>query len=201
MKGNFLGECECHAVFDTECAIMKTLLFFFRMRFSRGFTLVEVMLVMAFIGIMTGVVFVSLSTRRSMESAKSAAREVAAAVRETQGSALSGLRRGKNSSVPDGRSICRYEITQTSATEYQSSVFHANDCSIGSPTSLLLRTYTLPNGVRFSSPLSSPWRVVFAVPRGEVTPGNVSISLAKGGSSFSVCVSSAGSVKESASCP
>ena len=82
MKGNFLGECEYHAVFDTECAIMKTLLFFFRMRFSRGFTLVEVMLVMAFIGIMTGVVFVSLSTRRSMESAKSAAREVAAAVRE-----------------------------------------------------------------------------------------------------------------------
>lgn len=175
------------------------------MRFFRGFTLVELMLVVAFIGIMAGVVLVSFSTRSTSESVKSAAREVAAAVRETQVSALSGFGRGESESIPDGSRICRYEINQISSTQYRSIVFYSSsNCLSGTEENITLLTYTLPNGVSFpsGSPSSPVWSIKFAVPRGEIMTGSSSsISLVKGESSFSVCVSPAGSVKESVSCP
>lgn len=163
------------------------------MKNSHGFSLVEVLVVIAFIGIMTGVLFVSLSGKRTETSLKSAAREVAAAVRTAQNSALTGVKTG----VPDGRSLCRYEIKNTNASRYEILLHYSNGGNCNRQSSL--GVFSLKNGVSFSG---GNWSVLFGVPRGDVLSGSQSaIGLTKSGSSFSVCVPSSGSITEKVSCP
>ena len=114
------------------------------MKNSHGFSLVEVLVVIAFIGIMTGVLFVSLSGKRTETSLKSAAREVAAAVRTAQNSALTGVKTG----VPDGRSLCRYEIKNTNASRYEILLHYSNGGNCNRQSSL--GVFSLKNGVSFS---------------------------------------------------
>ena len=156
------------------------------MRRSRGFTLTEVVAVIAIIGIMSALLFVSLGGRRNNAALKAAAREVAAAVRVAQSNALTGLSRG----VPPGNSICQYGI-QGSSSSYKTTVSSSVDCS-GGGTSIDLSTYALQNGVVFGS----PWSVSFSTPRGVVTSGNISIDLVDGGSHYSVSVNSSGVITE-----
>lgn len=166
------------------------------MKNSHGFSLVEVLVVIAFIGIMTGVLFVSLSGKRTETSLKSAAREVAAAVRTAQNSALTGVKTG----VPDGRSLCRYDIERTSASTYEIFVRYSQNngsCPGNNNDRSSLGRFSLKNGVSFSG---GNWSVLFDVPRGNVS-ATASIGLTKSGSSFSVCVPSSGSITEKVSCP
>ena len=168
------------------------------MKNSHGFSLVEVLVVIAFIGIMTGVLFVSLSGKRTETSLKSAAREVAAAVRTTQNNALTGVKTG----VPNGRSLCRYDIERTSVSTYEIFVRYSQNngsCPGNNNDRSSLGRFSLKNGVSFSG---GNWSVLFGVPRGDVLSGSQSaIGLTKSGSSFSVCVPSSGSITEKVSCP
>lgn len=167
------------------------------MRFTRGFTFVEVMLVIAFIGIMTGVTFVSMSGRRDDAALKGAAREVAAALRTAQNNALSGTKEPGNNN-----GICFQGMSWENETTYEIYVAHLRNgntrlCSNSADIvehPYVLATYTLKNGVTFALDAGN---VFFDVPRGAVRPLSVlSIELLKGEKSFFVCVASSGIITE-----
>ena len=183
---------------------------FFRLKYMkrfRGFTLVELLIVTAFIGIMTGIVFVSMSGRRTNGELKSAAREVAAAIRMAQSSALSGSKKG----IPESRrnrGLCWVNFRKESNTSYGISVHYkdatGNACSGGGGEGDgTAEIFSLRNGVAFSS---SNWNssgagntLRFDLPRGDVNSAS-RIGLTKNGMSFFVCVSASGVVTEGASC-
>lgn len=168
------------------------------MRFSRGFSLVEVLLVIAFIGIMTAVTFVSLSGKRTDEALKGAAREVAAAVRVAQNNALSGVKESGNDN-----GLCRHLLKWTNGNATSTlSVIHlknnGTNCSSSSDTQeFSLGDRALENGVVFVG----TGAVGFSVPQGNLysesgPPATQSIVFTKAGRFAAVCVLPSGIVVE-----
>jgi len=138
----------------------------------KGFSLMELLIVIAIIGIMTAVLLVNLSGSRSQKQVEAAAREVAAAIREAQNNALTG----KN--VTTG---CSYIFTYNSG----SSSYGISSCSN--------INYTLSNGVIFNNGNN----FTFSVPFGTVSGGYATpIVIRKGTSQYTICVNSAGNVTE-----
>lgn len=167
----------------------------FSMRTAHGFSLVEVMTVIAFISIMTAVTFVSFSGKRDEAALRVAAREVAAAVRVAQNNALSGVKR-----IGNNNGLCSHRAEEKSATTYDLTVVHLKNgngrvCGNSGDEDLFsLGTYTLGNGVTFGSP---SWMVSFDVPRGKLIQStNQEIVLQKNGKYSAVCVLTSGSVIE-----
>ncbi len=155
-----------------------------------GFTLIEVMIVVAIIGITSATVFVSLSTSRSTRGLDRASREVLAALREAQNYALSG----RSATISENNTYFGLQIS--SATTY----------SVVSSTSTI-GSYSLKDGVAFTSGNTT---IEFTLPRGEVRQGggplvgSYRISVAKGGSSLYVCLYPTGRIVENGSngtCP
>ena len=66
------------------------------MMHRRGFTLIEIMVVMAIIGIVTAVTIVSFGSGKERKAVEGQARKVAAAIREMQNYALTGKQIGTN---------------------------------------------------------------------------------------------------------
>lgn len=164
------------------------------MHFSRGFSLVEVLLVIAFIGIMTAVTFVSLSGKRTDETLKGAAREVAAAVRVAQNNALSGVKEPGNDN-----GLCWHILRWTDGSAVSTSIVrhlkNAGDCSQfpSDTTEFSLGNYTLENGVTFVG----GGEVDFVVPRGNLYQTTVqSIVLTRASRFVTVCVLPSGVVVE-----
>lgn len=166
------------------------------MRSVRGFSLVELMTVIAFISIMMAVTFLSFSGKRDETALNVSAREVAAAVRAAQSNALAGVKGSGNSG-----GLCRHMARATNGNSYEVSVRQlksgnpAGNCSILSDTTeLSLNTYVLSDGVTFASP---SWEVSFGIPHGEVIgSANQNIVLQKNGKYSAVCVLASGSVVE-----
>jgi type II secretion system protein H len=155
-----------------------------------GFTLIEVMIVVAIIGITSAAVFVSLSASRSTRGLDRASREVMASLREAQNYALSG----RSANISDNNTYFGLQIS--SATDY----------SVTSSTSTI-SSYTLKDGVTFSSGATT---IEFTLPRGDVRQGGAPlagsyrISLTKGGSSLYVCLYPTGRMVENgpnSTCP
>lgn len=173
------------------------------MRHVRGFTLIEVLTVVALISLMAALSFVSLSGRRDEEMLKASARELGAVVRTAQNNALTGLRTG----VPEGRSLCQYGVEWVSNSSYRSFVQYSRSdgsCPGNANDVQYFGTYTVNAGVLFSD---SGWRTAFSVPRGGLIGGlsYYRIGLQRNSKTLSVCVSGSGSVTQtaigSASCP
>ena len=167
----------------------------FSMRLVRGFSLVEVMTVIAFLGIMMAITFVSFSGKRDETALKVAAREVAATVRVAQNNALSGVKHSGNDN-----GLCSHRAEGKSATTYDLTVVHLKSgngrvCGNSGDEDLFsLGTYTLGNGITFGSP---SWMVSFDVPRGKLIQStNQEIVLQKNGKYSAVCVLTSGSVIE-----
>ena len=165
------------------------------MRIARGFSLVEIMTVIAFISIMMAITFVSFSGKRDETALNVAAREVAAAVRVAQNNALSGVKERGNDN-----GLCFHTAEGQSSNVYDLSVTHLKNGSgrvCGTATDMedfSLGVYTLENGVTFASPT---WEVSFGVPRGEVLGGaDQGIVLQKSGKYSAVCVLASGVVIE-----
>lgn len=139
---------------------------------QKGYSLVELMLVIALIGIMVVIGFVSLVSARNKNAVEVAAREVAAVAREAQNYALSGKD--------------LWTSTQNNCGGYTFG-WNAATYSISGCTN---KIYTLKNGVTFGGPNF----VTFDIPFSHVS--NASITLQKGAYSYYVCIHESGIVSE-----
>ncbi len=156
----------------------------------KGFTIIEVLVVVAVVGIMTAVMLVSLSDSRSGEAVKVAAREVAAVVRAAQTYAVSGR-------ITDPDKIpCEYRFVVVSPDTYQIQYTHHprnDDTCVGPET---VTSFTLPAGLTVSGVGS----IRFSVPNGELVPplssGSHTIVVSGGGNSINICVDPGGLVRE-----
>ena len=88
-------------------------------KFKSGFSLAELLVVVAIIIIMTGVLFASMSGNKSQKDAENAARQVAAQLRQLQNEAINGK------SI-NGQIACYFYFNSAGSREYTTSY---NDCS------------------------------------------------------------------------
>lgn len=171
---------------------------------TKGFTLIEVMAVMAIIGVMSAMVFTSLRSGKEQKTVEGEARKVAAAIREVQNYALTGKQIG-------GSVSCKFGIMPLTAGDSQIILTESHrtgsSCSTGISAAAAIpgMTINLSNGVTFSNDLD--YNFFFTVPRGELDPnGNatpIGLRLGKGSTTYSVCVYPGGQVKDvsGAACP
>ncbi len=157
---------------------------------AHGFTLIEVLIVVAIIGIVSAMILVTFSGQRQTRNLERAAREVLATLREAQNYALSG----RAGAISENNTY--YGVQIASATAYS---VVASSGTIAS--------YTLKSGVTFSSGATT---ISFTLPRGDVLvggaplSGSYRISLAGTGSSRYICVYSTGRIIDNgttAACP
>lgn len=81
---------------------------------KKGFTLVEVMVVVAIIGIMTTAIILNLNAKnRGQQEVQVAVRQIEAAIRTAQNKAMSGAQF-------EGENVCGYGVKVTSSGEIQS---------------------------------------------------------------------------------
>lgn len=147
------------------------------MKNRKGFALIELVAVVAIITIMTAVTIVSLQSGKTEKELEVAAREVVAAIREAQNSALAG----KNAS-----STCaKYDFTYVAdSADYSVGTVGGGGCPISN--------YTLSNGVIFGG----GGTFSFSIPFGTVSSSSISIQLTKSSDNYYICVNSTGSVYE-----
>lgn len=158
-----------------------------------GFTLVEVVITTAIIGIVAAVSMVSLSAFRVKRDVESSARTLAAAIREAQDFALTG----KNMSSTAGNAPCEFRVRTSSGKYY---VEQADASSGGGCAG-----YTTGSGAAFLNGVSvSTAEVRFQVPRAEphdssgseLVSGSIDFVLTKGSVTGHVCVYPLGRVDE-----
>jgi len=161
-----------------------------RIENRRGFSFMEVMMVVAIIGILSSVSLVSLSNSREKKDVETAAREVVAAIRETQNYALTG----KQPVATDFPCFYRFSPTQNSETYTINYNYHISGTNCVTPapidSSLAYGSYALKNRVTFSVVSNISFSVPFAVTSG----GRIVIT--KGSNNYTICVNSAGKISE-----
>jgi prepilin-type N-terminal cleavage/methylation domain-containing protein len=158
-----------------------------------GFSLIELLIVIAVIGIMSAFVFVAFDKRPS--HLEIASRQLTSDIRTLQRSALSG-------SVPSGISgpVCGFGMHRSGASEYQLFVITKNNagdsCDSGYAkevtTGEVFSTKTLEQGVQFAQ---GPTNLYFEVPHGKVSRAN-NYQITLDGKSYYICVSDTGEVVE-----
>ena len=142
----------------------------------------EIMVVIAIIGIMSAVALVSLSKGKEQKAVEAAAREVASAIREAQNYALTG--KGADSTC----TIYIFFCTNLSA-----------NYSIACGSNAI--NYTLKNGVNFDSGCTST-NIIFPIPWATLSVNPDAIVLKKGNSCYQIDVNIAGNITESSiTCP
>jgi len=152
-----------------------------------GVTLVELLIVVALIGIMSAITIAFLGSGKNQKELESSAREVVAALREAQNLALTGKIMGTNE-FP-----CSYVFQAVSGGSGYS--INYNYCiSGGDCTSTILKeyaAYVLKNGVKFSTAQD----ITFSVPHGTLD-SNYLFVINKGADNFSVCFCATGKIVE-----
>lgn len=133
-----------------------------------GFTFLEVMIVVAIIGILTAITIISFGPISKRTKLNASADAVASTLNLARGYALQGR-------MPIGRtSICGYSFKFTSTTQYQiayyySSAFDANgnmDCSnLANITSVIVSTQDLKLGTVLNTPAPGATATIyFSIP-------------------------------------
>jgi type II secretory pathway pseudopilin PulG len=159
------------------------------------------MISMAVLSIMAAVTIVSMGGSKTRQEVEGAARQLAAAIRETQNYALTG----KNITSTNTNRACRFSVASTVNTA-SFSIKQANVSGASCGALAVATTYSLQNGVQFSV---ASREVSFDVPRGEPSDANgeiggpqvgaspyVDFSFAKNGSTAHVCVYPLGRIEE-----
>ncbi len=162
----------------------------------RGFTLVEVMITMAIIGVMSVVSLGTISGSRGNKDIEANARILMTTIREAQNYALTG----KNIRGMCGAKPCVPYSFKVSAS---GSAYVLEQSSIDAPAVFAGTASTLLNAVTVNSTNGG---VVFTVPRGEPSKGTggaelvgsdvVDFSVSKDGKTSHVCVYPLGRVEE-----
>ncbi len=181
---------------------------------KKGFTFIEIMIVVTIIGIMTSVVLVYVSGDKSSRAVEVAARQVAAAIREAQNNALSGkqidtvnIACGHGFYFDSGVNNNKYKLFYNYDTV---SLPGSQDCSNPvTPVSTTYdansadyTTYSLNNKVEFSSGTSEI--IYFTMPHGDVYENGSSLTPSAkillvspdGNDKYTVCVYTSGRVEE-----
>lgn len=160
----------------------------------QGFTLIEVVIVVAIILIMTAVLLASLVDNKDDRELSVAMREVASGLRQAQNYALTGK-------ILDGLRPCQYSFV-TAGNTYRLQVegydptVVGNSCSNGTVT-FNDPTITVSKGIAIS-----PKSLLFAVPSGRITALSSpttfpqAITLNKGGTAYLICIHASGRIEE-----
>lgn len=153
-------------------------------KIEQGFTLIEIVIVIAIIGIMTALVFAISGPSRKSSELESSAVEVITALREAQNYALTGRQISAD---------CTIYNMSLSGSEYV-----LTNIGGGTGTCKLSQTYKLKNGVTF---IGSP-SVNFEAPHA-IKSGAGVIGLTKGGNNYYICINSMGVITKNPnpSCP
>ena len=165
---------------------------------KKAFTLLELLIVVAFIGIMSSVVIVSLSASRIQKQVEGTSREVSAAIREAQNGALTGKK------TDDTHLPCDYKFNYVNSTTYTISYDYHTVANPSCTNTQVLATYTTKNSVIFPSSFNT---IIFQAPFSSISglsSDPMPIVVNKGSVNYVVCVSSSGNIWEKANsttCP
>jgi prepilin-type N-terminal cleavage/methylation domain-containing protein len=175
----------------------------FKKRYD-GYSVVEVMVVMAIIGIMSAALIVSVGSSREKKTVESEALKVAASIREAKNYALTGKTLDTANNFPcDGRFVAPVTAPATNYYVKYGYRTSANKCSDGAngtaPSAGTVSSGVLQDGVKFTVVPASPnGRTIFSVPFGVIMNEGVSppmrYVISKGNSSYTICVSASGIV-------
>jgi prepilin-type N-terminal cleavage/methylation domain-containing protein len=159
----------------------------------RAFTLIEVMVVVAIIGIMAGIVIIPLGNGRIERELEANAREFVGVVREAQNYALTGRQ------AVAGTDPCRFHMSW-SGSNYTLTYWYKDaggTCNQTSP----MAAYTLKNGVVFGNSDT----LYFTLPHANLdfSTGSRGATLTKQSISHIACVYADGRISDQsgASCP
>lgn len=128
-----------------------------------AFTLIEMMVVIAIIGIVSALVTTSLSSYRSLRETDRASHIFGSTLREAQNYALAG----RADTITQEN--CFFGIRITSVTDYSLVNYYRSSGSCSNFNTV--SNYTLPAGVQFSGIASYPTVFAFSLPRAEAYTG------------------------------
>lgn len=152
---------------------------------QRGYTLIELLIVIAIITIGTSVTVFMVGNARVVREVDAGARELSGILREAQNYALTGRQLA-------GGSPCRYQVRWTNGSGSYSLIYWYKDGS-GNCTRQSATAYTLPSGVTFRNTSSAS----FLLPHASLEGGaSVTARLGKGSTLRNVCVSTSGLVSD-----
>jgi len=158
----------------------------------KGVTLLELVVVMAIVGIMVTVITVSFGSENTKKNLETNAREFSSILREAQNYSLTGRQNDSSNTT------CAYSITWTIATStYRLNAISKNG-TLCNGTSASVATYALKQGVVFSNGGAA----TFSLPWGATASG--SAVLGKAGLSHTICLNGSGKIIDqtgSGSCP
>jgi len=154
---------------------------------NAGVTLIEMVVVIAILGITASVTMISFGTSRNKNLVEINARELATVIRTAQNYTLSGRQSGTGTT-------CGYEVRSISATQYQMNFYHVEPGGT-CVSDGILDTYTLKQNVEFTESSVGIF-VSFRMPYGDVS-ANATFDLSKDGSHHYVCVTDNGEIRDS----
>ncbi|MFZ2975680.1 MAG: type II secretion system protein [Candidatus Moraniibacteriota bacterium] len=158
---------------------------------EQGFTLLELIVVVAIIGIMTSVGLVSLSSSKRQTAIKTAQDEVTSAIKLAQSYALQGK-------IPaSGDVACAYGfefLDNSPNSEYQIFYYRKVGSSCDTGNKFEVERNNLKNGVSLVSPFSSSSAIYFNIPSADMIPSSGRVLVLD--SSKTITISSSGLVTE-----
>ncbi len=167
---------------------------------TKGFTLVEMMVAIAIIGVMTSAILVSVGSSKIKEEVRAAADELAGRIEEARHRALSG-------NTETANKACGFGVYLATSTQYRT--FYAVSGTGACTTHVFTGSAQTPSqtftNLKVSvSPTSQ--NIYFDVPFGHLHPASpvdISVAPASGGGGYvrHVCVSATGIVTVGDSCP